>query len=789
MRSLFLILASYFFSAILVARSSDSLFIGKTGKMPVVYSESPILVDGELNEPVWQSTFVSRPFVQYFPYDTSLAKSQTQVAFSYDEKHLYFAVKCFDRNPEKQFVIQSLKRDFSVTNSDGVVLTLSTFKDGQNGFSFGVTPYNSQREGSVEGGGGFGVTTAWDQVWHSATQLKDGYWTAEFSIPFNSIRFTPGVSVWGFNVTRFDFKNNEVSNYARVPRNFNVSSLVFCDSMQFISSLVSGDTVQSGGKPLFRKNRNFVFIPYVSGMTSQQGILGSRTRLNDPITGSPKIGFDAKLGVTRSLNLDITANPDFAQVDVDVQQINLTRYNLFFPERRQFFIENSDLFAGFGFRQIRPFFSRRIGSSDYGAVPILGGVRLSGKLGDGLRVGAMNITTRSIDVKDGSKVVHLPAVNYTVASLQKKVFSASNVALIWVHDQKLGVQKVYTDKKGNRDSIGDYNSVVGGEFNLLTKNNQWGGKAFIQKSFYPGLHGLEGFAHATWLRYKSLHWMAMWNHEYVSRSFIARTGFVPRTDNIDAKTGKFYRFSYYRLEPNLGYTWYPKNKLINNHGLSIYNSSYYDSTFGVTESTSELGYDAVFQKSAIFHLSLDHNYYNLFLPFDPLNRKLFFFGKYQWIAIHPEFTTNSRKRLSAFCEVIYGGYFQGTKTEFNGNINFRAPRFGKLKLPKLLLTANWNHINIMLPDSMGTSKINLLGLKAEYSLSTTRYITGFLQYNTQTEKMNVNIRFQWRYRPMSDIFLVFSQNYNRFNSVLPNHEMYMGPSYRSLAAKWVYWFN
>jgi hypothetical protein len=386
-------------------------------------------------------------------------------------------------------------------------------------------------------------------------------------------------------------------------------------------------------------------------------------------------------------------------------------------------------------------------------------------------------------------VVHLPAVNYTVASLQKKVFSASNVALIWVHDQKLGVQKVYTDKKGNRDSIGDYNSVVGGEFNLLTKNNQWGGKAFIQKSFYPGLHGLEGFAHATWLRYKSLHWMAMWNHEYVSRSFIARTGFVPRTDNIDAKTGKFYRFSYYRLEPNLGYTWYPKNKLINNHGLSIYNSSYYDSTFGVTESTSELGYDAVFQKSAIFHLSLDHNYYNLFLPFDPLNRKLFFFGKYQWIAIHPEFTTNSRKRLSAFCEVIYGGYFQGTKTEFNGNINFRAPRFGKLKLPKLLLTANWNHINIMLPDSMGTSKINLLGLKAEYSLSTTRYITGFLQYNTQTEKMNVNIRFQWRYRPMSDIFLVFSQNYNRFNSVLPNHEMYMGPSYRSLAAKWVYWFN
>ena len=283
--------------------------------------------------------------------------------------------------------------------------------------------------------------------------------------------------------------------------------------------------------------------------------------------------------------------------------------------------------------------------------------------------------------------------------------------------------------------------------------------------------------------------MAMWNHEYVSRSFVARTGFVPRTDNIDAKNGNFYRYSYYRLEPNLGYTWYPKHKFINNHALSIYNSSYYDSTFGVTESTSELGYDVVFQKSAIFHFSVDHNYYNLFLPFDPLNKKQYYFGKYQWFAIHPEFTTNSRKRLSAFCELMYGGYFQGTKTEFNGNINYRAPRIGKLKLPKLLLSANWNHINVMLPDSLGTSKINLLGLKAEYSLSTTKYITGFLQYNTQTEKMNVNIRFQWRYRPMSDIFLVFSQNYNQFNSVLPNRDIYMGPSYRSLAAKWVYWFN
>ena len=387
MRNVFLILACVLVPQIASAQSSENASQEIAKKTPVIFSDQPIVVDGALNETLWQRAFVSRPFVQYFPYDTSLSKSQTEIAFAYDEKHLYFAVRCIDRNSQKPFVIQSLKRDFSVTNTDGVVLTLSPFRDGQNGFSFGVTPYNSQREGSVEGGGGFGVTTAWDQVWHSATQLKAGEWTAEFSIPFNSIRFTPGVSVWGFNVTRFDFKNNEVSNFAKVPRNFNVSSLVFCDSMQFT------------GKPLSKRNRNAVFIPYVSGMTSQ-GAPGVRTHLGDPISGSPKLGFDAKLGITRSLNLDVTANPDFAQVDVDVQQVNLTRYSLFFPERRQFFIENSDLFAGFGFRQIRPFFSRRIGLGDYGAIPILGGVRLSGKLGDGFRMGAMNITTRSMDVRE-----------------------------------------------------------------------------------------------------------------------------------------------------------------------------------------------------------------------------------------------------------------------------------------------------------------------------------------------------------------------------------------------------
>jgi hypothetical protein len=702
-----------------------------------------------------------------------LAETQTRFALAYDEKFLYAFFVCENRNNEKPYVIQSLKRDFSVTNTDAVVLTISPFNDGQNGFSFGVTPFNSQREGSVENGGGFGVSTAWDQVWYSSTRRYNNYWVAEMAIPLNSIRFNPGETHWGFNVARFDFKNNEVSCCARVPRNFNVSSLVFCDSMEFEGGLVA------------KKAKNFAFIPYVSGIASQ-GAQGKQSSLTEPVTANPKVGFDAKLALSRSLNLDITMNPDFAQVDVDVQQVNLTRYSLFFPERRQFFIENSDLFANFGFRQIRPFFSRRIGLGANGPVPILGGVRMSGKLGSNLRIGAMNITTQSQDL--GALGV-LPGVNYTVLSAQKKVFSASNVAMILVHDQKIGKLVEFRDRNGNWSKTGDYNTVAGTEFNLLTKSNLWAGKGFVQKSFYPGLGVKEGYAHATWLRYRSLNWTGMWNHEYVSKEFSARSGFVPRTDNFDPISGKIIKYDYWRLEPMITYNYYPKrNAIVNHFGLVASNSSYYDSSFHGTESESEVGLDVNFQNSSMFHVSFDHSYYDLFLPFDPLDEGKYFFGKYEWTALHTEFTSNNRKPLSGFVEASYGGYFMGKKYEFGGNLSYRVKGLGKRKLPLLLFNANWNHINVVMSDSQ-TSAINLIGFKAEYSINTNTYLTGFLQYNTQSEKMNVNVRFQWRYRPMSDFFLVYSQNYDQFQSVLPNRNAYLGASYRTLAAKWVYWFN
>ena len=726
-------------------------------------TESVLVVDGELNELDWGVGVITADFFkglpsgwqgnfhQYFPYDTSLSETRTAFKLLYSYSAIYIGIVCENRNPDKRFVINGLKRDFSVTNTDGVAVTLSPFKDGQNGFSFGVSPYNTQREGSVENGGGFGVTTAWDQVWFSETQLKPGYWIAEMMIPLKSIRFVPGVQEWTVNVSRFDLKNNEISNYSRVPRNFNVSTLVFAKPVGF-----------SEGSSPNKKSSNLVLIPYTSGNGFQEAN-------GKPRSFDPKLGLDAKLGLTKSLNMDITANPDFAQVDVDVQQINLTRFSLFYPERRQFFIENSDLFSNFGFRQIRPFFSRRIGLSPGGSVPILGGVRVSGKLGTGWRLGAMNISTAAVpEWKE-------KAVNYSVLAVQKKVFSASTLGFIAVHDRKM-------------DTTGDYNTVLGMEFNLLSKDSKWGGKGFVQKSDYRGLEFGQGYAHATWLRYRDLRWFLMWNHEYVSKDFRARTGFVPRIANYDTN-GKIVLYDYWRLEPEVKRTWYPKgSRWLNNYSVMLYNSSYYDSVFSPTESESELGFDLSLQNSALFHISLDNSYQRLFIPFKPFDDLPAFFGEYRWWGVHSEFTTNNRKPVYCYAELSHGGYFTGKKTEFSGEMFYRLPALGKSELPKWVLSANWNRV-VVNDDRGGGDAVNLLGVKAEHSFNTICYLTSYFQYNSQAERMNINIRFQWRYRPMSDLFVVLSQNWNQFPA-MPGLESYRWEARsRSLAVKWVYWLN
>jgi hypothetical protein len=702
---------------------------------PIQKTNQNILIDGDLSEEVWQKSPLQGGFIQHFPYDTSGALTQTKFMLTYDDNRLYAAFICINRNPDKPFVVQSLKRDFSITQSDAVVLTLSPFADGQNGFSFGVTPQNAQREGAVENGGGFGVSTAWDQIWYSATRITRDTWFAEFEIPFKSLRFPDGLSTWRFNVARSDFRNNEVSTWIKVPRMFNISALTFTGTLQWPASPT-------------RKGPNLALIPYVSSLAT--GEKGEFLKDN-----TPRVGLDAKVGLSSSLNLDVTINPDFAQVDVDEQQINLTRFSLFFPERRQFFIENSDLFAQFGFRQIRPFFSRRIGLSQAGNIPIDAGARITGKIGKDLRVGVMDVQTRSMDSLN-------PAKNYAVAAFQRKILAASYLGGILVSEQTMGA----TNAKRK--------SVAGMEFNLLTPTNRWVGKAFVQKALYDGLKADKGYAHASFLVYRTLKWEAMWNHEYVSGKFRAPTGFVPRIENYDPVLRKTFFMSYGRLEPMISRVFYPKSRIINNFSLNLYNSTYTDSNYRITEAVTTFSGKVLLQNSASFRLAANREFFWLFQPFNPVNPRDTQFlstGEYHFQSVSASAISNNRKPLNGSLECQYGSYFGGEKLSLTVATQYRFQ-------PRFLFTLNYRRIDIDIPR-LGKSTLNLVGAKTEYSLNTIMYFTAFLQYNTQAQNVNINVRYQWRYRPMSDFFVVYSENYD---------PQFLTKN-RSLAFKWVYWFN
>jgi hypothetical protein len=317
-------------------------------------TDKVITIDGLLDEEPWLSAERTSPFNLVLPVDSGKAKAQTVAMVTYDKSSIYVAMICYDPTPGKR-IVESLRRDFTFNRNDNCMIFIDTFNDQTNGFVFGVSAAGAQVEGLL-----YNTTfTAynWNAKWNSAVKNYDDRWVAEFSIPFRIIRYNEGQTTWGVNFGRVDLKTTEKSVWAPVPRIMNSSSLQYAGTMIW-------------DNPLKKAVTRFSFIPYVIGKAT-------RDNQEEKTVMNANTGFDAKLILSSSMNMDITVNPDYSQVEEDRQVINLDRFELFFPERRNFFLENSDLFATLGNAGARPFFSRRIGLNS----PVIGGGRLSGKLG------------------------------------------------------------------------------------------------------------------------------------------------------------------------------------------------------------------------------------------------------------------------------------------------------------------------------------------------------------------------------------------------------------------------
>jgi len=688
----------------------------------------PIKVDGLMDDAAWQQADSTSPFFMVLPMDTSFARVKTEVRMCYDDHNLYLIAICHKILPGHYFV-ESLRRDFVFGKNDNFLVFIDPFNDLTNGFSFGANAAGAQWDGTMYEGGK--VDLNWDNKWTSKVTNYDDKWVFEMAIPFSSIRYKNGVKTWGVNFSRNDLRTSEKSSWAPMPRQFPTASLAYT------GNLIWDETPPASGA-------NISVIPYVLG-----GL--SKSQENKTPTNYRKdIGVDAKIAINSSLNLDLTVNPDFSQVEIDQQVTNLDRYELFFPEKRQFFLENGDLFANFGYPSIRPFFSRRIGLG----VPINYGARLSGRLDKNWRIGAMDMQTGKV----GS--IGLPAQNFTVASVQRRVFSRSNIGIIFVNKQSLH----YTPGTDSTKQVySQYNRNVGLEYNLASPNNVWTGKAMVLKSFSPDKREND-FVHAAHLQYNSRRWLLYWEHEYVGKNYNAEVGYVPRN-------------GYIKLNPMAGYTFFPKDGIILSHGPKFNYTLYTNESFRRTDDEGYLAYNFNFRNQSLFTGWVSHDYVELQKPFDPTNFKkdtLARGTKHSWYAFGSDFVSKPESLITYGLSTRFGGYYaNGSRYNIVADLGYRFQ-------PYVSMAINVSYNNISLPAPWNLTKFWLIGPKIDVTMTNKLFFTTFVQYNEQLNNINLNTRFQWRYKPASDLFIVYTDNYLPAPFSVRN---------RALMLKLTYWWN
>lgn len=694
--------------------------------MPIHRTTLPVRIDGKADEEIWKRVEVARNFYMVLPMDTSRATVKTEVMVTYDDRNLYLLAVCYN-SLSGPYMVESLRRDFAFGNNDNFLVFIDPFEDQTNGFAFGTNAAGAQWDGLMYEGGK--VDLNWDNKWTSAVKNYEDRWVLEMAIPFKTLRYKKGVTKWGINFSRNDLKTTEKSSWAPVPRQFPTASLAYTGSLLW-------------DEPPPVQGANISLIPYVLAGTSKGYAPAA------PREYRHEIGGDAKIAITSSLNLDLTVNPDFSQVEVDKQVTNLDRYELFFPEKRQFFLENGDQLNNFGYPSIRPFFSRRIGLG----VPIQFGGRLSGKLNRNWRITAMDMQTSEQDEQ------RLPSQNFAVLALQRRVFARSNINVLFVNRQSLS-----NDGNGSTANISGFNRNLGVEYNHASANNLWTGKFLVLKSFTPVKKGSE-MVHAGNLLYTGKRWIVNGAYEYIGNNYTADVGYVPRK-------------GYIKLNPSLSYLFFPKGGSVLTHGPQVNALYFFNHQFRQTDYENSFAYVVNFRSKASLSAVALHDYVQLLFPFDPTNSNkdsLQQGSQHSWNTFGANFVSRPQSLFTYNIALRYGGYYaEGKKVTLSSDVGYRIQ-------PYLNLTMSLSYNDLSLPKPWGNTTFWLLGPKIDLTLTNKLYFTTYIQYNEQLKNTNINARFQWRYKPASDLFIVYTDNYFVVPFSIRN---------RAVLLKYTYWWN
>ena len=732
-RILFLLLAVLNFH-LLIAQNRT----GQTQKeITVKWIEEEIELDGMLTDEAWESAQVATEFWQHFPTDTLQSSSQTEIQMLFDQKYLYVGIKVYMEGDD--YVVPSLKRDFRATGNDNITLMFDTYRDGNNAFMFGTNPEGVQREALISGGGNErrDFRSTWDVKWENVSKVYEGYYIAEMKIPLASFKFRDQETRWRFTSYRFDTQSNEWSTWANTPQNQIVMNLAFMGNMIF-------------EKPLNKVKTKFAIIPYASANVSQEFDPGKTST-------DFSIGGDAKIPIGNSLNLDLTVNPDFSQVEVDELVINLTRFEAFLPEKRQFFIDNADLFSDFGNGAANPFFSRRIGiakdlEDNNIENSIIAGARLSGKINNNLRIGFLNIQTAEDESNE------IPTNNNTVVALQQKVFKRSNIGFIFVNRQVTKMADYVEDSE-------EYNRVVGLDFNLRSEDNKWTGKYYLHKSFSPD-SGDKDLSSGGFLAYNTRDWKFNLGGIYVGDDFKSDLGFIRRNDIVT-------------LNPAATRVFYPVGSKINTHTIEVRGSTTWspDLDFKYTDGMVDFEYQIAFRNQSKIEMAINHRYTYLLDDFDPTGsddgEPLPAFSDYTYTKFDFTFESDTRKDFSFLARTDVGQFFNGYRYSLTSDFRYRVQPYFTASFRSSL-----NYID--LPDPYPTETILFIGPKIEFTFTKNLFWSTFVQFNSMDEDFSINSRLQWRFRPLSDLYVVYNDNYK----TTP-----FSPGYRALIVKFTYWIN
>ena len=703
------------FNSIIFTITTFNFLLSESIAPAVRSTKLPVMDGNVIDDEAWSSINPIISFTQKSPDEGQVATEKTAVRIMYSDQMFYVSVICYDSNPEG-IVISDTRRDAPLNNTDSFMFILDTFHDQQNGFVFGTNAGGIEYDAQVSGGGeGMSISSTrqsvgvganfninWDAAWDVKTEIGEYGWSAEFAIPFKTLRFSSDKDQsWGANFQRTIARKNEHVFWSPIPRQFSLNRLA-------LEGTLTGINVPT--------DRNIKLMPYV---------LGNNNKVINETSYSKSegdFGFDAKVGVTSSLTMDITYNTDFAQVEADEQQVNLDRFSLFFPEKRAFFLENAGLFSAgentyYG-PDIEMFFSRRIGIVSGSRVPILGGGRLTGDLG-GFKLGILNMRTGSVkNVSDGD--------DYGVFRLKKELPNRTYFGGMVTRKKGLG-DAGYINQSYSVDGalgIGDAIQLIG----FAAKTDP-----------APGIKGNnDSYAYVLEANRNTQSFTNQIRYSEVGKNFNPEMGFVKR----------------------LGY-----RKVL----FRILNRTRPKDFFGILELRPHITYwgywklEDGFQETGFLHIDNHWEFRNGFRidtginftkegvvdSFQIVSGKWVPPSTYDNKELHIRTNTNLTKPFSIILVTKIGGFFNGDRKNFDTTLRYR---FGDRFTSEVI--SKYNDVKL---DDGGEFITHLMRGRLTYALSSNIYIQSLLQYNNQSDEWSMNWRFIWQQSAATGLYIVYNE--------------------------------